>query len=240
VRSGLMAFAVAMAVISPMSVQARSAVSADVEPVMPFLEPGKFVWFEQPQLVRASTDAGQAVRIVISIGSQQAKVYQGNRLVGATTVSTGAPGYDTPVGEFTILQKKVFHRSNLYSDAPMPYMQRLTWDGIALHAGQLPGYPASHGCIRMPKAFARQLYDLTAMGGTVSIVDEFFDLPLDLAPASSPTLTAETGNLGGNPYNVLTMAGDPPADAASTQPISWASGSANEVIQPLPGQRGSR
>ena len=142
------------------------------------------------------------------------------------TVSTGSDGHETPVGDFTILEKQVFHRSNLYSDAPMPYMQRLTWDGIALHAGQLPGYPASHGCIRLPKAFARQLFDLTSMGGAVSVVDFHADLPpIDLAPA--PQIAAETRDLGGSAFDVLTLGGPPPA-----QPASWVAGPAVPVAKP--------
>jgi hypothetical protein len=89
-----------------------------------------------------------------------------------STVSTGKPGHDTPPGVFTILQKQKMHHSTLYDDAPMPFMQRLTWDGIALHAGRLPGYPASHGCIRLPAAFAETLYDVTAHGGVVVVADD--------------------------------------------------------------------
>src|SRR3546814_9593425 len=79
-----------------------------------------------------------------------AHVYDGDRLVGMASVSTGMKGHRTPTGEFPVLQKRQWHRSNLYSNAPMPFMQRLTWDGIALHAGHNPGYPARHGCIRLP------------------------------------------------------------------------------------------
>src|SRR3546814_12301464 len=79
-------------------------------------------------------------------------------LIGISTISSGTAGHETPTGIFTILQKKVDHKSNLYDDAPMPYMQRLTWSGIAMHAGNLPGYPASHGCIRLPLDFAERLY----------------------------------------------------------------------------------
>jgi hypothetical protein len=198
-----------------------------VQPAIPRLKAGQSIWFETPRLVKAST-AGTPIKVVVAIRQQQALVYQGNRLVGVTTVSTGAPGYETPLGEFTILEKKVFHRSNLYSNAPMPHMQRLTWGGIALHAGQLPGYPASHGCIRLPRDFARQLYDLTAMGGTVVVVDDLVDAPLYMAPEptlmadtrslnttatsyAAPLLAADMRDLGGAAYEVLTMSGDPPA-----------------------------
>jgi hypothetical protein len=99
-------------------------------------------------------------------------VYRGGTRIGVSTISTGRPGHDTPPGVFTILQKQKMHRSTLYDDAPMPFMQRLTWDGIALHAGRLPGYPASHGCIRLPKAFAEALYGVTDHGGVVVVADD--------------------------------------------------------------------
>ena len=89
----------------------------------------------------------------------------------STAVSTGRPGHTTPTGSFEILQKRREHYSNLYNNAPMPFMQRLTWDGIALHAGQIPGRPASHGCVRLPLEFARLLFGATQMGGRVHIID---------------------------------------------------------------------
>ena len=92
---------------------------------------------------------------MVSIPQQRAYVYRGGTLIGVTTVSTGRPGHDTPTGRFEILEKRREHFSNLYNNAPMPFMQRLTWDGIALHAGQIPGRPASHGCVRLPLEFAR-------------------------------------------------------------------------------------
>ena len=128
------------------------------------LRPGEFVW--QPE--RAETGA---VEIVVSIPLQRAYVYRGGTLIGVTTVSTGRRGHETPVGTFTILQKRREHYSNLYNNAPMPFMQRLTWGGVALHAGQIPGHPASHGCIRLPLAFARNLFGVTNMGGTVHVTD---------------------------------------------------------------------
>lgn len=182
------------------------------------LRPGQFRWFEDPALEPASTGAGSAVSIVVSLAEQRAYVFRADKLMGVTTVSTGKPGHETPSGEFKILEKKEFHRSNLYSDAPMPFMQRLTWDGIALHAGDLPGRPASHGCIRLPKAFARQLFDLTTMGGTVTIVEDTFGDPGLYAP--TPILAARTEGLGGSAYDVLTLSGDPPA----AEPAAWTPG----------------
>jgi lipoprotein-anchoring transpeptidase ErfK/SrfK len=112
------------------------------------------------------------VLIVVSLASQRMFVFRDGELWDASKVSTGKRGNETPVGTFPILQKKVHHRSNLYDDAPMPYMQRLTWGGVALHAGHVPGYPASHGCVRMPKAFAKKLYGITGFSSTLVVVTD--------------------------------------------------------------------
>lgn len=92
--------------------------------------------------------------------------------MAATAISTGSLGRETPTGVFTVLAKEVMHRSTIYDDAPMPYMQRLTEKGIAIHAGDLPGYPASHGCIRLPNEFAKRLYGITAIGTPVMITND--------------------------------------------------------------------
>jgi lipoprotein-anchoring transpeptidase ErfK/SrfK len=117
------------------------------------------------------------IHVVVSIPDQKAWVFRGQTFVDSSPVSTGMRGHSTPAGTFPILQKKVHHHSNLYSNAPMPYMQRLTHGGIALHAGHLPGYPASHGCIRLPMDFAKKLYGITRTGTIVRVVN---------ASASSP------------------------------------------------------
>ena len=145
------------------------------------LAPGRYLWEEDA--------AAGPVSILVSIPDQRAYVYRGERLVAVSTVSTGKAGNDTPVGMFTILQKKAMHRSNLYDDAPMPFMQRLTWDGVAIHAGRNPGFPASHGCIRVPAAFAKKLFAATEMGATVEVTDIAYvaDTP---APRSDAQMTA--------------------------------------------------
>lgn len=148
-------------VTSPAS--ARTVDAAAIESAS--MEPGQFAWTQE-----ASTSPD--ITVLVSLGQQRAFVYRGGALIAASTVSTGKEGKETPVGTFTILQKKVMHRSNLYNDAPMPYMQRLTWDGIAIHAGDLPGYPASHGCIRVPAEFAKKLYSLTELGAIVTVLDD--------------------------------------------------------------------
>ncbi|HEY0131749.1 MAG TPA: L,D-transpeptidase family protein [Allosphingosinicella sp.] len=143
------------------------------------LAPGEFVW--QPE----RSPAGE-VEMVVSIPLQRAYVYRGGTLIGVTTVSTGKPGHRTPTGRFDILQKRPRHFSNLYNNAPMPFMQRLTWGGIALHAGQIPGRPASHGCVRLPLEFARNLFSVTRVGGSVHIVDQ--------SPAPREALAMIRGN----------------------------------------------
>jgi hypothetical protein len=150
------------------------------------LRPGQFVW--QPE----RAESGE-VELVVSIEEQKAYVYRANRLVGVTTVSTGARGHRTPTGSFTILQKNRRHFSNLYNNAPMPNMQRLTWDGIALHAGALPGYPASHGCVRLPMEFSRLLFGVTRLGGRVHIV-------AGSPPSAAQALAFATDTRGGRTH----------------------------------------
>src|SRR3984885_6706519 len=116
--------------------------------------------------------------IAISINKQNMKVYDANGFFAETPISTGMAGHPTPTGVFSVIQKQKLHHSNIYSGAPMPFMQRITWSGIAIHAGVLPGYPASHGCIRMPMAFAVKMWNWTRMGARVVIT------PGEISPAS--------------------------------------------------------
>jgi len=109
------------------------------------------------------------VLVVVSIDDQMAYVYRNGVQIARSTVSTGKQGKETPTGVFTILQRKVEHESSIYKGAQMPYMQRLTWSGIAMHAGDLPGYPASAGCIRLPYEFSQKVYGVMGMGTTVAI-----------------------------------------------------------------------
>ncbi len=99
---------------------------------------------------------GQVLQIVVSRDLQSLKVYDGDKVVASSKVSTGKPGHETPTGIFSVLEKRKFHRSNKYSDAPMPWMQRITWSGVALHeSNSVPNYPASHGCVRLPLPLPR-------------------------------------------------------------------------------------
>ena len=125
--------------------------------------------------------------IAVSIEQQKLRIYDANGLFAESPVSTGMKGHSTPMGVFSVIQKNKMHRSNIYSGAPMPFMQRITWSGVALHAGVLPGYPASHGCIRMPMAFAVKMWNWTRMGARVIIT------PGQITPAqfAHPLLVAQ-------------------------------------------------
>ena len=116
--------------------------------------------------------------INVSIARQRVRVYDANGLFAEGPVSTGMPGHPTPMGVFSVIQKDRYHHSNIYSGAPMPYMQRITWGGVALHAGVVPGHPASHGCIRMPESFAVKMWGWTKMGARVIVS------PGELSPSS--------------------------------------------------------
>jgi hypothetical protein len=157
-----LAFAVALAV-APAALPAFTK-GRVVAPFASAFKPGDYVW--HPEV----SPAGPVV-IIVSLPDQVMYVYRNGVRIGRSTVSTGKPGKRTPTGVFTILQKKVHHESNIYKGAKMPHMQRITWSGIAMHAGQLPGYPASAGCVRTPEDFAEKLYSATSNGTTVIIAD---------------------------------------------------------------------
>jgi lipoprotein-anchoring transpeptidase ErfK/SrfK len=147
------------------------------------LRPGEYVW--APEIAPQGPTL-----LIVNLKTQRTVLFRNGVPIAASTVSTGRPGYSTPTGVFTILQKRVEHYSSTYDNAPMPHMQRLTWRGIALHAGQLPGYPASHGCIRLPPGFAKLLYGVTTLGMTVVITNE------PVTPRiASPPLVSEGGTI---------------------------------------------
>lgn len=157
-----LALATWVAIPSPAQEATAAPAAEPTETVPPKLQPGEFDWHPE------RSPAGP-VLIVVSRDDQLVYVYRNGIEIARSTVSTGKPGHGTPTGVFQILQKHKDHHSSTYNNAPMPYMQRLTWDGIALHAGKLPGYPASHGCIRLPYEFSQKLFGVTAKGGTVVI-----------------------------------------------------------------------
>jgi len=142
---------------------ARESSPADVSPTD--LKPGEWIW-------GGDNKAMGPMAVIVSLTEQRAYVYRNGILIGVSTVSSGKKGHETPTGVFTILQKDKDHHSKNYDNAPMPYQERLTWDGIALHAGGLPGYPESHGCVHLPTKFAELLFGATNMGMTVVIAEE--------------------------------------------------------------------
>ncbi|MEA2831079.1 MAG: hypothetical protein QOF22_1827 [Bradyrhizobium sp.] len=141
--------------------------------------------------------------VAISIERQTLKVYDANGFFAQTPISSGMRGHATPMGVFSVIQKHKFHRSNIYSGAPMPYMQRITWSGVAMHAGVLPGYPASHGCIRMPMAFAVKMWNWTKMGARVVVT------PGEMTPVSFSHPLLVTRKIAPQPI----AANDPKTDA---------------------------
>jgi len=169
------------------------------------MKPGDFIW--APEIAPEGP-----LLMIVSLATQRATLYRNGVPIAITTVSTGKSGHETPTGVFTILQRQVEHYSSLYDSAPMPYMQRLTWGGVALHGGSLPGYPASHGCIRLPQAFARLLYGITRLGMTVIVTDA----------AAVPRAA---------PADPLLQAGSPPgSDATMWDPARSVSGPVSIIV----------
>jgi hypothetical protein len=187
----------------------------EIAPLTPKFKTGDYVW--KPEV----SPAGPVV-IIVSVPEQEMYVYRNGVRIGRSTVSTGAEGHSTPTGVFTILQKKVDHESSIYKGAKMPYMQRLTWDGIAMHAGRLPGYPASHGCVRLPEDFAAKLYRVTTNGTTVIVTDQKHAPGQTAAPGL--LLSGKTGEA---------PAGRLPASGFEWQPTNSLSGAVS-IIFSLP------
>ena len=175
--------------------------SCSTTPSQTKLAPGQYDWHPE-------RSPKGPVLLVVSLDDQMAYVYRNGVQIGRSTVSTGKPGNDTPTGVFTILQREVEHESSIFKGAQMPYMQRLTWSGVALHAGYLPGYPASHGCIRLPYQFSKKLYGVMHRGATVVITKknarpEYSSRPASILLSSKATSTANmatpTGKVIWNP-----------------------------------------
>ena len=160
--------------------------SRPVETAPADLKPGEFVW-----------DPGVApegpIVVVVSLSEQRAYVYRNAVQIGVTTISTGRAKYDTPTGVFVVLQKDKDHRSSIYNSAPMPYTQRLTWGGVALHAGGLPGYPSSHGCVHLPSKFSEELFAVSPVGMTVVVASEKTAPPVVVHPPAFAPVDAKTG-----------------------------------------------
>ena len=160
--SAWLALAAALLVPRPAAAQQVDLSTGSVAQTVAKLRPGEYVW--APEVAPAGPTL-----LVVNLATQRAILFRNGVPIAASTVSSGKTGHETPTGVFTILQKRQEHYSKTYNNAPMPNMQRLTWKGIALHAGKLPGYPASHGCIRLPHKFSELLFGQTALGMTVVI-----------------------------------------------------------------------
>ena len=168
--------------------------------------------------------AGPPLLAIVALGEQRVTIFDADGRILRAPVSTGQSGYETPAGIYSVIQKEAEHYSNLYDDASMPFMQRITWSGIALHAGVLPGHPASHGCIRMPHGFAGRLFDLTSLGLRVIVV------PSDVTPAvfTHPALF-KPKPLGGE----VSLATPPaPAPAEQDQPMRLGAGAGDASVPP--------
>ena len=170
--------------------------SAPAETPAEALKPGEFIW-------EGELEPKGPVVVVVSLPEQMAYVYRNGVRIGVATASTGKKGHGTPTGVFTILNKAKEHHSKTYGNAPMPYSERLTWDGVALHAGGLPGYPSSHGCVHLPSEFARLLFGITHEGTTVVIAGKSTAPrsvvhPAVLTPVSAVSGAAEAGHALGS------------------------------------------
>ena len=170
-----------------------------------------------------SRPAGVPLMAIVSLGEQRVTIYDAEGRILRAPVSTGQTGYETPAGIYSVIQKEAEHYSNLYDDASMPFMQRITWSGIALHAGVLPGHPASHGCIRMPHGFAERLFELTSMGMRVIVV------PTDVTPAeiAHPALF-KPRPIGGE----VSAASPPAAGPGQDQPMRLGAGGSDANVPP--------
>ena len=154
------------------------------------LLPGEYMW--EPEL----SPSGPLL-VIVSLPDQTLSAYRNGVRIAYSSISSGRAGRRTPAGVFTILEKEAVHFSNKYHHAPMPYMERLTWQVVALHGGALPGYPASHGCIRLPNEFAKKLYTVTTRGTTVIVGDEKHPAPNITAHSGMLLSAAETSETSG-------------------------------------------
>ncbi len=168
---------------------AANSSSVDLARKAESLKPGQWVW--APEIAPAGP-----VLVYVDLSDQTATVYRNGIRIAVSTVSSGKPGHETPTGVFSILQKDADHHSSTYNNAPMPFQERLTWGGVALHAGGLPGYPMSHGCIHLPYDFAKLLFGITHMGGTVIVSgDAGTPMPSETADLLEPGLTGQVAPL---------------------------------------------
>jgi len=233
--------ATVLAVIALCSMPAEAA-----RPRGPFFWPQLGHWWSNPAPARHSqrhrrakpkaTKPDQAkdapkdsLQVIVSIADQRISVYDNDALIARSSVSTGVEGHPTPLGVFSVIGKKRWHRSNIYSAAPMPYMQRITWSGIALHAGVVPGHPASHGCIRLKNDFAIRLWHLTRRGTRVIIAPDETG-PVEIA---HPRLFAATPKVvAGTPEPAAALADNAAITAAAAPPPSTLAADTQQVTDP--------
>ena len=213
-----------LAIVAALFVVERALIAAEtftegvrVSPDTVTLKPGQYVW--EPE--RAPEGP---LLIVASITEQIAYVYRNGICIARSSASTGRPGHPTPRGVFTILEKEVHHTSSIYKGAEMPYMERVTWGGIALHAGDLPGYPDSHGCVRLPLEFSKLLFGVTMKGATVIIADTHS------APATTvhPGLFFSQGGQESEPIAAGQFDWNP--DKSATGPVSLIVSSVDKTV----------
>jgi hypothetical protein len=180
------------------------------------------------------------LQIIISIADQRVSLYDNGTLIARSSVSTGIPHHPTPLGVFSVIGKQRWHRSNIYSAAPMPYMQRITWSGIALHAGVVPGHPASHGCIRLTNSFASRLWHLTKRGTRVIIAHDDVR-PVEIAnphlfrpKAASGAPEAQAATVAGSSIDAAAATHEPLMSNAESQDAAnlQAPGSAPAAVAP--------
>jgi L,D-transpeptidase catalytic domain len=187
------------------------------------------------------------LQIIISIADQQISLYDNGALIARSLVSTGVQGHPTPLGVFSVISKERWHRSNIYSGAPMPYMQRITWSGIALHAGVVPGHPASHGCIRLTSDFAIRLWHLAKRGTRVIIASDdvrpveianshlFVSKPkaASVSPESSAVTVTDNDNKTAPSRGALVSSAETPEVANLQIPGSIPQGAAPQKVVPI-------
>lgn len=219
------AFALATPVLPTALARSQNSKRRSAYPIAP----GQSFWL--PEL----SPAGPVVAVV-NLYTQHAQIYRNGIAIGYTSVSTGKRGYSTPTGRFQVLEKRRFHRSSTYGNAPMPWMVRLTWSGIAFHSGALPGFPASHGCIRLPASFAPQLFGALSLGDTVAVLNQPADAFTTLAPIDplgrpllQPEMLASAAWWKEADAPAPTSASDSAASAAAPPPLA--------LLASLPQQR---
>ena len=213
-KSVAFAFGLAVTLIAAPALASGSKVSSPLALAKQAdkLKPGDWVW-------AGNIAPHGPVLVYVELDRQLATVYRNGVRIAVTTISSGKPGFATPGGVFTILEKDIDHRSRTYDDAPMPYQQRLTWKGVAMHAGNLPGYPASHGCVRLPLEFSKLLFQTTTMGGTVVIANSKAD-PYKRPPAGVLAPHAASGQSIARVPLLNSEAFRWNPDAAPTGPVS--------------------